>query len=388
MKLNKPAKPKILTVTRDVGGINAVLPVLRALWFEDKVDIAVIADKFAADILQRQNIVFRCKEDYGSGQDLPTLAEAILVSEQPTLVLTGTSVGANIEREVLFAAKSRGIPTLAVLDHWTNYSQRFEDHHSGEQFKYLPDQLAVMDQLAKAAAEEAGIPGRQIIVTGQPYLDDIVASGARIEAEQVRQGLGVEKDELMIVFASEPQTKDYGADQNNPDFLGYTELDALALLITALEEISGQISRELVLVVKLHPRETPDLLEPLLKQTKLKTILIKEISSRDLMVAAEVVTGMLSMFLIEAAYLGNIPLSIQPGARHQDNFVGNRVGLTLAAYNIEECKAQLLKIIQDSAFVENWLSGIEQRLHLDGNSAGRVTQLIYGQMGLQKEQGF
>lgn len=377
-------KPKVLVALRDVGGTNAVLPVLRALWRDNKIQLVVIGDKFAIDILRQQNVAFRCKEDYGTDQNLSSLPEVILDTEQPALVLTGTSMRANIEREVLLTARSRGIPTIAILDHWTNYGRRFEDHTTGEQLKYLPDYLAVMDEVAKEGALQAGIPKTQIIVTGQPYFDDIVASGVMVNSDQIRETLGFRPDELMIVFASEPRGKDYGTDASYPNYLGYTEVDALELLIAALENIVRQISRQIVLVVKLHPRESPNVLEAALKQTKLKTVLIKEMSPRDLMVAADVVTGMISMFLIEAACLGKVPISIQPGRQAQDDFVGNRVGLTLPAYNLEECKSQLLGIVQDMSFVEKWLANSKGRLKLDGNSAGRVVQLVYEQLGMQE----
>jgi competence protein ComGF len=111
-------KPKILAVVRDVGGANAVLPVLQQLQQANLVDLTLIGDKFALKVLAQQSLPYKTKEDYGHCQDLATLAKTILAIEQPDLVLTGTSMGNNIEHETLYLAKTKNITTISVLDHW------------------------------------------------------------------------------------------------------------------------------------------------------------------------------------------------------------------------------------------------------------------------------
>lgn len=81
-------------------------------------------------------------------------------------VLSGTGWASTLEHDARRAARDRGLISLAAIDHWTNYPQRFE--RQGE--TVLPDALWVTDPHARALAE-AAFPG--VPVTEQPnvYLE-------------------------------------------------------------------------------------------------------------------------------------------------------------------------------------------------------------------------
>lgn len=101
--------------------------------------------------------------------DTPQLALEQAVAGAQT-VLTGTGWASDLEHEARRLARRHGKHSIAVLDHWTNYRERFE--RGGEQV--LPDELWVSDAHALALARKLfpAIPVRQ-----QPnaYLDGLVA---------------------------------------------------------------------------------------------------------------------------------------------------------------------------------------------------------------------
>ena len=68
-----------------------------------------------------------------------------------SLLISGTGWGSDLEHNARCLARRRGIPSVAVLDHWVNYRARFI--RGGEEV--LPDQLWVADAEAQALAMAA-----------------------------------------------------------------------------------------------------------------------------------------------------------------------------------------------------------------------------------------
>src|SRR5207248_11353111 len=71
----------------------------------------------------------------------------------------------------LFRSELKGhVPSVYVLDFWSNYWQRFSD--SGKDLKFLPEKICVMDNAAEEAMIAEGIPPDRIAVTGNPHFED------------------------------------------------------------------------------------------------------------------------------------------------------------------------------------------------------------------------
>jgi hypothetical protein len=75
-------------------------------------------------------------------------------------LVSGTGWASTLEHNARAAARARGIPQSAVIDHWVNYRERFE--HGG--ITLLPDELWVTDAYAEAEARRVfpGHPVRRI----------------------------------------------------------------------------------------------------------------------------------------------------------------------------------------------------------------------------------
>lgn len=248
----------------------------------------VIALPHAAPIFERASVAFRAIED---DADPGSVADS-LDRSRPDVLVTGTSRHAGRDAAWWDAASSRGIPTLAVLDHWDHYVERFTVRRP---FDRLPSRVAVMDERARRALVGSGCPPERLVVTGQPALEAVLEAPL-VGGEAARQGWGVTGADRVILFVSEPLASDYGG--AHP----YDETQALAILLEAAAYLRARI------VVRPHPRQSPNDMGPDIARVTID----RTPSPRAAMAGADTITGMTSIFLLEAALAGAPVLSIQP----------------------------------------------------------------------------
>ena len=82
------------------------------------------------------------------------------------VLISGTGWASNLEHRARQLARQGGIPSVAVLDHWLNYRERFQ--WDGEEV--LPDQLWVADAEAAALAK-AALPNVSVLQLPNQWLE-------------------------------------------------------------------------------------------------------------------------------------------------------------------------------------------------------------------------
>lgn len=157
--------------------------------------------------------------------------------EGAAAVLSGTGWASDLEHRARRAARERHLASIAVIDHWTNYPQRFERH--GE--TVLPEAIWVTDAHARALAA-AAFPA--VPVTEQPnaYLD--------VQAEQVRR-LALPDGEAAprVLYLLEPLRDTWGALPRPGELL------ALDFFVEHLALLG--LDRGCVLRLRPHPSDPP-----------------------------------------------------------------------------------------------------------------------------------
>jgi hypothetical protein len=293
------------------------------------------------------------------------------------LLLTGTSVNSvELEKQFVAAAREVGVPSLAVLDFWSNYSARFSN--SNGELVYLPEQVAIMDDDARREMAEEGIDSSRLVVTGHPAFDDLASCRLRFtvaKRAKIREGLGIEPNGLAVLFASQPIAEVYGPDAANPRFLGYDEVKVAKALIRALEGIAVRAARPITLVIRPHPRENLDSLCHY-RSDVIRILVSTEGSSRDLAMAVDLVSGMNTNLLVEACYLGCLVVSLQPGLRGRDVLPTNRSGLSQPIYHRDEFEPIIEKILLEKEVRAARLSRVAG-FEFEGGAAERVADLAY-----------
>ncbi len=243
----------IFAICGDPGGANAVAPVVNRLLEQTAFTVNLAAYYKAVAVFRDWYLPFTEIPTEFSVED----AQSLLLEHGSQLLFAGTSVNQyELEKKFLAAARNLGIPSIAVLDFWANYAQRFS--HRDSDLCYLPDRIAIMDDLAYREMVADGIPEDRLMITGQPAFDAVYSrwiAYSAAERERNRYQFDLGQDDFVVVFVSQPFSDLFGRDHRNPEFPGYDERTVFADLLAGLEELSGRLDRQVSLVVQPHPRE-------------------------------------------------------------------------------------------------------------------------------------
>lgn len=327
---------EVLAVCGDPGGANAVAPVIELLRAERRVRVCALAYAEAHTLWSGRGLEHEVLDVRTTAADI---AER-LVTDKTEFLLTGTSANRyDFEKDFIAAARAAGIPSLSVLDFWSNYALRFRD--SAGVLRYLPDRIAVMDELAREEMQVDGIDAGRIVVTGHPAWDSLETERAAFTADArraLRAGCGLGDDDWLVVYASQPIPV---ADSAYP---WYDREAAAEALIGALESLAQRQGRRVLLMIRSHPKEG----RPAFRHRPSDVIRIEAQGGgdgRSWVMAADAVVGMVTMLLVESALLGCPTLSLRLGLAGADPFPANRSGLVRGIYHRDEIGAALEAVL-------------------------------------------
>jgi hypothetical protein len=112
-------------------------------------------------------LLFRARLGAAAGS-FPTLEKAL---DGAHVLISGTGWQTDLEHRARLLAHQRGIPSVAVLDHWVNYRERFQ--REGEE--QLPDALWVADAEAAALATDL-YPNVPVMQLPNHWLESLCSS--------------------------------------------------------------------------------------------------------------------------------------------------------------------------------------------------------------------
>ena len=164
------------------------------------------------------------------------------------LLISGSGWSSTLEYDSRCLAAALGIPSIAVLDHWVNYLQRFQ--RRGE--TVLPDGLWVADSEAAALAHRL-LPGIPITQLPNHWLE-MLQHGVQRERQQLGR-TGAMTPAKNLLYLLEPLRDHSSGLPNGEEFI------ALDYWITKLPDLiaSGLVAEreQLQLRLRPHPSETP-----------------------------------------------------------------------------------------------------------------------------------
>lgn len=159
-------------------------------------------------------------------------------------ILCGTSWQSDLEWKVIALAREAGKKSVAFLDHWVNYQERFV--RGGE--KHLPDEIWVGDPIAENMAQRI-FPSLTIRLVENPYFVDLERElAALIQNREFKSG------GLRVLYVCEPLREHALREYGNERHWGYTEEDALRYFLANLEILGSPIES---IVIRPHPSEDP-----------------------------------------------------------------------------------------------------------------------------------
>lgn len=329
-------KKKIMLFSRDPGAANCVIPVFRKITASGEYEAVLLGKEFALASYEREGLVGN-----DISKEVSEISEAAcakyLRAQGVDLVITGVGSTDATERILWAAAKSAGISSACIMDYWVNYEMRFT---SSDGSRVYPDVICAIDDFMKREMAAKGIPAEKIVITGQPYFETVRDRASRLTAErsrQIKQKLGIAPDEYVITFASEPVVESY----KDISYWGYTEVSIFEAITEALPQVAG--NKKIVCVIKLHPRNQKDIFKESLRKVPASVRVIIEDArpAQEIISLSDMVLGMSSMFLIEAALLRKPFASVQIGLSREDPFILSRQGIAKAVLSKEELVALL-----------------------------------------------
>ena len=233
----------------------------------------------------------------GVPENLP-LDEALAMSSS---MLCGTGWQSTLETDAIALARAQGKRSVAFLDHWVNYRERFI--RRGEWI--LPDEIWVGDAIARDLASQA-FPGLPVTNVGNAYFDDIRQWFTKQRPPGALQGLSV----LFVGEAiREHALREHGA----PLHWGYTQQQALAYLLDHLDTLGAPVAQ---VIVRPHPAEDPTNYDEVIKKHAHTVQLSQGHDLFDDIAASDWVVGCNTMAMVVGLIAGRQVLCcIPPGGR-------------------------------------------------------------------------
>lgn len=286
--LNKPisGKSAIAVISHDAGGAEILSSYVRQLGLDYLYVLEGPARK-----------IFECK--LGPIKTHP-LEEAI---RQSVSILCGTSWQSDTEINAIKLARSQGKHSIAFLDHWVDYRDRFI--RSGEAF--LPDAIWVGDTMAEAIAKEA-FPSLPVTLVDNPYVQDIRQELTAIQTHRLPF-----LDSISILYLCEPVSEHALMRHGDAYFRGYAEEEALRYFLSNSSALGKPIER---ILIRPHPSERAEKYNWAQHEFDLPIeiggthTLLEEIADSDFVVGCE------SMAMVVALLAGKRTIScVPPGGR-------------------------------------------------------------------------
>jgi len=203
-------------------------------------------------------------------------------------VLTGTGWASSFEHDARRLAIALKIPSIAVIDHWVNYSQRFER----DGVVALPNQIWVSDGYAYEMATQL-FKDVQILELPNNYLNNLIKSMSPVP-----------NDCENLLYVLEPIRNDWGRGEPG-------EFQALDFFVNNLEKVVGLVPVHITL--RPHPSDPPDKYKKwLLAHSSLDIALDSQLRLSDAIAQARWVVGAETFAMVIASAAGRKTYSSLP----------------------------------------------------------------------------
>ena len=230
-----------------------------------------------------------------------TLKDAIY---QSASILCGTGWQSDLEFNAIKWARTQGKRSIAFLDHWVNYRDRFI--RSSETM--LPDEIWVGDDMAQVIAKQL-FPNLPVILVDNPYMQDV-----RQELDKIQSQTLASSDSISVLYVCEPISEHALLRHGNAYHLGYVEEEALRYFLSNASALGKPIER---ILIRPHPAERAGKYSWIKNEFKIKIelggqrTLIEEISDCDFVIGCESMAMVIAL-LAKKKVISCIP----PGGRN------------------------------------------------------------------------
>lgn len=211
----------LAVVCHDAGAANLIVP-----WVVDHLSDTRVCVAGPAERIWRETFPV-----------CPTFPMEQALAAAQTLI-SGTGWSSDLEHNARVEARRRGIYTVGVLDHWTNYRERF----IRKDICCLPDEIWVTDPEAFFEAERC-FPGTRIRQLRNVYADTIVARVQRLRGH-------ISPSARNVLYILEPIRQPWSRDE----VPGEEQAFEFFAAYLRQRDLAGKVTLKL----RPHPSDPPD----------------------------------------------------------------------------------------------------------------------------------
>jgi hypothetical protein len=277
----------IAVVSHDAGSSEILCALIREYFDLYSWHIFAIAQSPMGRLCERYTLPFSAIGD----------PEQQLRAIGPDLLLFGTGWQEKIERSYVRFCKENAIATVAFLDHWSNYRERFGFPDEGWE-ENLGDFTAVSDSKALLLAESFNLP--HPVGFKNFYLRDTIVQARQKEAHPNNN----------LLFLSEPTDAVALRTYGDKNYWGFTQYSALEDILKNFEQFGCA-----ALTIRLHPSDDGKGYKKILKSYPHIRVQINDAAVCELtdqLLNAKMIIGFDTMALYIAALLERPVVSYLP----------------------------------------------------------------------------
>jgi hypothetical protein len=322
---------RILFFSCEPGGAEVLIPAIRLLEDVPGIDVTTTGYGYALERFSKKHV------SYAEIAPINLQDPYLFNFFAPDMIITSAASlpGFDMsEKHLWIQAKRRGIPTMAMLDQWQNYTERFSGEGADERLAYMPDWINCLNETGRTAMLNEGFEARRLVMMGHPYLSSLKSDLATLDVTSLRISQRIEASEQVALFVSEPIREHYGLKR------GYDQYQVLDYFLTSL---AGVHFRQKI-IIKLHPKDNRTSFVSI--SNKFPSLRVQfiydEISPLECLAISDYIFGMSSLMLVEAYVLGKRVASLQPGLLACDPMVLSRCQLIPSITNFDQ--KDLLKL--------------------------------------------
>lgn len=291
-------KLNVIIVAGEPGNVSFVIHLIPIIEHEG-YDCIVVADGASKRILEQQKINIYAD----------TLTETEVLSLSPHFVIVGTSADKTyFGLHLIEFCKTHDIITVGIVIASMSVSFRFSGN-SGKPLRYSPDWILVTSEETSYNFQRIGFPKEKIVHVENPHLEYLAKLG-RIKGRGRTKHLGINsKGKRVILFAAEPLIPDENISESYGQWpQSYRDFERCKLALHAFcESMKSQDTSKNINILRLHPLN--DELEFLEFESNFDLVSLKQ-NNTDLLLCCDLVVGLTSSLLQEAAVLGIPCISI------------------------------------------------------------------------------
>lgn len=279
---------------------------------------------------------------------------AFLADIAPRCVVAGTSENPDSPvLRMIQAAQRSAIVSVGVIDALMNAEIRFRGR-TQDPLAFAPDWLLVPARPSLESFRFLGFRAERIVVTGHPHFDFLKEQRSRLEREgrqsvRLRTLPDVGADHQVLLFVTEGSARTKLQPRANVESYSLRGTSGgcgrSEIVLEELRESLGRTGLKPHVVLRIHPKDVAADYESFRDS-------FDDISSGgsplELAYAADLVVGMTSMLMLEAAILGRPTLAILPRSVEADWLPTIGAGLTRAAVSRPEIDRALQEMLDES----------------------------------------